>query len=113
MCFKDTKYKSPEVDGACVFIDMNGKSSYHERCICNSVTLTDCRSFCNEDPLCKGYVKVKRKSKCNVATTSPCQPGCTKANVGTVGDLIIGNDRGDSFYEGCFVKETQKGKLIW
>ena len=110
--FKGSKYKSPEVDGACA-VTINGVPSFHERCFCDSVSLTDCRSICNDDPLCKGYVKRKEASQCQVATTSPCQPGCKKANVGNVGDLIVDSDFSKSTYEGCFVKETIKGKLRW
>ena len=112
MHFKGKKYKSPEVDGACA-VSINGIPSFHERCFCDSVSPTDCRSICDDDPLCKGYVKRKEASQCQVATTSPCQPGCKKANVGNVGDLIIDSDFSKSTYEGCFVKETIKGKLRW
>ena len=60
--------------------------------------------MCSVDQHCKGYVKRNGTQHCQVATTSSCQPGCQKANKGSVGDLIVDSDFQNSNYEGCFVK---------
>ena len=103
--FKGSKYKSPEVDGACA-INMNGNPSFHERCFCDSVSQTDCRNMCNGDQLCKGYAKRKGTSQCQIATNSTCPPGCQKASAGNVGNLIVDSSFSKSFYGGCFIKGT-------
>ena len=110
---KGSIYRPPGVEGVCA-INIYGIPSYHERCYCDAFSLMGCQNMCTKDQLCKGYVKTKGSNQCQLATTSPCQPGCKKANLGNVGDLLIDSDFRKSSYEGCFIKGMYLiGNLIW
>ena len=94
------------MEGVCA-VNVYGSPSFHERCYCDSVSPADCENMCNDDELCKGYVIKKGSNQCQVATSAAeCQPGCQKANIGNVGDLVIDSSFQGSTYEGCFIKGT-------
>ena len=86
-----------DTHGCCVNDGM-----FHERCHC-SAPLQTCKTYCDQDPSCKGYVQSWNYEKCDYATTSHCQQSCSKFDRGKVGSL--GGDCG-SDYGKCYVKQT-------
>ena len=105
MDFIEYTYRTPMAEGACA-VDAVGGHKFHERCYCESVALSDCKNMCSNDLFCKGYVKTKGRTDCQIATTSSCQPGCKKANIGNNGNLILDSNFRSATYEGCFIKGT-------
>ena len=59
---------------------------FHERCHCN-LPLQSCKTYCDQDPNCKGYVQSWNDEKCDYATTSNCKQSCSKFDHGKVGSL--------------------------
>lgn len=92
----------PQADGACN-VHINGNDDYHERCYCDSTPIEDCKIMCDADENCKGYGK--RKTSCQIATTSSCESRCFKDNEGNTGSLVVDSaEFADLDYEGCFIK---------
>ena len=83
-------------DGCCTT-----SNKFHERCA-YKLPLFDCKSFCDNDSNCKGYVE-KNDGYCQIATTSSCKFGGVKNNNGNKGDL--GGSCGSSLYKGCHIKK--------
>ena len=86
---------------------------FHERCV-GRKDLDGCKTACDADENCKGYVQVGfRRGPCQIATTSRCPRGFGKHNVGNVGELdsraICHLPSNAATYGGCFIK--QLGKL--
>ena len=99
-------YKQPRGPGACCI----APRQFHRRCHIRDEDVSVCRTLCNEDPGCKGYVEKTSKSHgCQIATTSDCPAGSKKVNAGNVGDLDA-NVNCFSFasygYVGCFIKQS-------
>ena len=63
-----------------------------------------CKSHCDGDDNCKGYVEILSFGHCETATTSSCSSGCTKYEEGSIGDLVFDNDFLSVSHEGCYIK---------
>ena len=112
MFLSSVQYEIPTENGFCG----TGNFEDHESCTCDSgnspITTenleTQCQSFCNEDPKCKGYAFSNTlwawHPECKLRTVSPCPATCTKGAVGVnteepLVNLVFGND-----YSGCYIK---------
>ena len=81
-------------------------STLHQRCYCLS-PLSRCKTTCDTDINCKGYVTQKSLGPvCNIATTSSCPKDCSLQDSGNVGELVDGATCG-KYYGGCFIKQGQ------
>ena len=103
--FLEFHYRAPQVSGACAVL-INGGEHFHERCHCEDTQLANCKTMCDTDASCKGYVKMGYSitSSCQIATTSSCTSACTKYDTGNTGSLVIDSDFPGYSYEGCFIK---------
>ena len=82
----------------------------HERCDCYK-DLSFCKSVCDTDQECKGYVG-DGATVCQIATTSKCPRDCQKASSGQIGSLDQNNRCASG--DGCFVKTIGKyNRIIW
>ena len=80
-----------------------------------NISRNECKSFCNQDPKCKGYYQ-KLDGTCRLATTSStCKADSTisangatgqKGNVGNRGTLG-GMCARSSQFNGCYVKDQE------
>ena len=78
----------------------------HQRCECSGRNA--CKSFCDNDSYCKGYVSFSTVNNCQIATTSACPFGCSKYDVGNVGDLDENvSCENPKYYDGCFIKSSK------
>ena len=81
----------------------------HQDCECQA-NVSFCKSACDRDMHCKGYV-ARNTGKCHIATTSKCTSfeGCRQYNSGYVGALDVdarcGSRRRRDRYNGCYIKE--------
>ena len=111
--YKAPKYhKTPGIGGCCL---SQNAHRYHQRCICDNHPLSECMDFCNEDSNCKGYVKVRGKEDCQIATISSCPSGCTTHDVGNVGKLkldFIGGVSCGPAYDGCIIKDQGNSSFL-
>ena len=83
-------------------------STDHQTCQCTA-DISFCRSHCDFDEDCKGYVDMKGRygGYCMIATTSECPNSCEFQNyVGNVGALVpnVNCDNNGNAYKGCFIK---------
>ena len=79
-------------------------NQFHQRCAC-ARSLNDCKTLCDEDNNCKGYVETSSSSNCQIATTSSCPSGCGTYDSGNVESLTLAGTCGrTSKYYGCFIK---------
>ena len=69
--------------------------------------MSECKTLCNLDVNCKGYVKVPvdKSNMCQIATTSKCPHGCSPINGANRGNLYINGKCGVEFGE-CFIKNS-------
>ena len=82
----------------------------HEMCMCKA-DVSFCKTVCDSDPKCKGYVK--RYSDCHIATTATCPStnGCEKVYKGVTGTLQEDATCGGKDYDGCFIKHLPGGLI--
>ena len=84
----------------------------HQDCECQA-DVSFCKSACDRDMHCKGYV-ARNNGKCHIATTSKCTnfEGCRQYNSGYVGaldmDTRCGSRRLRDRYDGCYIKQRSK-----
>ena len=92
-------YEKKRVDGGCC----TGPQIFHERCYC-AARLDFCKSFCDKDINCQGYVG-EGSNLCQIATTSRCPPsnGCEKNSIDSIGSLDPYETCGSGL-DGCFLK---------
>ena len=92
-------YKQQSVESACCLENEN----VHQRCQCSKLPNV-CKSYCDGDTSCKGYVELLGLTGCEIATTSTCPNGCNQYNVGNIGDLDenVTCENPDN-YGGCFI----------
>ena len=99
-----------DVKGCCITSER-----FHEYCEFPKYFANECKSFCNQDPKCKGYYQ-KLDGTCRLATTSStCKADSTistngangnKGNVGNRGTLG-GMCARNSQFNGCYVKDQE------
>ena len=83
----------------------NGKE--HQGCMCHS-NIDVCKSYCDEDIYCKGYVGFISGQHCQIATSNlTCPGGCGQFDVGHVGDLDDTMQCGPPIFDGCFIKSSK------
>ena len=106
-----SNYRMPDNKGACA-VNFNGINIFHEECNCHSSQLAICKTTCDSDENCKGYVN--SGAGCHMATTSSCPSGCKKYHNGNIGELVIDGSLNDltNSYEGCFIKYLGKVKHV-
>ena len=101
MFLAEVEYRSPILRGLCA-VNVGAGDIAHEHCQCPDMSSRICKTMCDSDKNCKGYVK--SGLNCLVATISTCQHGCVKYAKGIIGDLVIDSTSGGNRYEGCFIK---------
>ena len=82
---------------------------FHQYCHCSRGPVSYCKSECDKDDYCKGYVAYRfgnPEGKCQIATASDgCPYGCIEYNRGNVGPLIANESCGDvEIFGGCHIK---------
>jgi len=95
-------YRTPQQKGACAITE-NQNYAFHERCHCPNMPVSTCKSHCDNDDNCKGYVFLPSYG-CQTATTSSCASGCNKHNKGSIGALVFDSDLLSDSYDGCYIK---------
>ena len=103
-------YRIPQKTGACAIGSPKQFSGgrFHQLCHCNGTDLSTCKSHCDTDENCKGYVKQTSYNSCQIATTSTCPSGCTMSYIGNTGALLTDKQLFSEDYDGCFIKITGK-----
>ena len=88
--------------GYCSFDKSRAK---HEHCRCQNIykDIHDCENNCSADFKCKGYSYLDSTSQCYLYTTSKCMKGCTKRNMGRLGNITEAKHNGGE--TGCFIKK--------
>ena len=90
--------------GCCI----SRSSSFHQRCHCEADT-SFCKSACDGDEYCKGYVHAWGSGYCQIATTSSCPTSnsCQQHDAGNAGPLNSSMTCGEG-YRGCYIKQSSK-----
>ena len=96
-------------------------AKFHQMCHCPGVPLSYCKTQCDDDKDCKGYVAWSfehPEGDCQLATTSTCPSPCfvSKDTIGNVGPLLVGEECGYDNWGGCYIKSKGRSTnltLVW
>ena len=97
----ESPYKHTNSQRGCCTDDAT-PAAFHERCHC-SAPLSACKTACDEDRQCKGYVLKSSSGDCEIATVSECPAtmSCSTVFVSFTilmsGDFFVGVEKGNSF----------------